>query len=75
MNYLNVFKMKIATIILSVLALGLIIFNATKLNFDALFEGESLIAIIVILASLCAIILLQILSTSKRIEKLSKQRK
>jgi uncharacterized integral membrane protein len=66
--------MKIATIILSVIALGLIIFNATKLNFDSLFEGESIIAIIVIIASLCAIILLQILSTSKRIEKLSKQK-
>ncbi len=66
--------MKIATIILSIIALGLIIFNATKLNFDALFEGESIIAIIVIMASLCAIILLQILRTSKRIEKLSKQK-
>jgi uncharacterized integral membrane protein len=67
--------MKIATIIFSVIALGLIIFNATLLDFNALFEGESLVAIIVILASLCAIILLQILQTSKRIEKLSKQRK
>lgn len=67
--------MKITTIIFSVIALGLIIFNATKLNFDALFEGESIIAIMVILASLCAIILLQILRTSKRIEALSKQRK
>jgi uncharacterized integral membrane protein len=67
--------MKITTIIFSVIALGLIIFNATKLNFDALFEGESIIAIMVIMASLCAIILLQILRTSKRIEALSKQRK
>lgn len=67
--------MKIVTIILSVIALALIIFNATQLNFDALFEGQSLVAIIVILASLCAIILLQILQASKRIEQLSKQRK
>lgn len=66
--------MKIATSILSLIGLGLIIFNATKLNFNALFEGESMIALIVILASLCAIILLLILHTSKRIEKLSKQR-
>lgn len=66
--------MKIATIILSLIALGLIIFNATKLNFNALFEGDSITAIMVILASLCAIILLQILQVSKRIEKLSKQR-
>lgn len=67
--------MKIVTIVFSVIAVALIVFNATKLNFDALFEGESMIAIIVILASLCAIILLQILNTSKQIEKLSNQRK
>lgn len=67
--------MKIVSIILSIIALGLIIFNATKLNFDALFEGESIVAIIVILASSCAIILLQIVRTSKRIEVLSKQKK
>ncbi|MGJ8591751.1 MAG: hypothetical protein ACSHXF_04345 [Aquaticitalea sp.] len=66
--------MKIATIILSVIAVGLIIYNATKLNFDALFEGDSLIASIVILASLCVVVLLQILTASKRIEKLAKQR-
>lgn len=66
--------MKIASIILSIIAVGLIVFNATKLNFDALFKGESLIAVIMILASLCAILVLQILWTSKRIEKLSKQK-
>tara|TARA_R110001606_G_scaffold128603_1_gene263222 strand:+ start:239 stop:445 length:207 start_codon:yes stop_codon:yes gene_type:complete len=65
--------MKIFTILLSVIALGLIAFNATKLNFDALFEGESIIAIITIVASLCVIILMQILRTSKRIEQLSKR--
>ncbi len=67
--------MKIATIVLSIIALALIIYNATKLNFEAPFEGESIIALIVILASLCAIILLQILRTSKRIEQLSRQKK
>jgi uncharacterized integral membrane protein len=65
--------MKIFTILLSVIALGLIAFNATKLNFDALFEGESIIAIITIVASLCVIILMQILRASKRIEQLSKR--
>lgn len=67
--------MKITTIILSIIALALIVFNATKLNFDALFNGESLTAIIMILASLCAITLLQILKTSKRIDEISKQSK
>ncbi|MCB0446107.1 MAG: hypothetical protein KDD03_01075 [Gelidibacter sp.] len=65
--------MKIFTIILSIIALGLIIFNATKVNLDHPFEGESIIAIITIVASLCAVILLQILRISKRIEQLSKR--
>ncbi|HNQ26405.1 MAG TPA: hypothetical protein PKL92_00635 [Aquaticitalea sp.] len=60
--------------ILSILALGLIIFNATKLNFDNLFIGESKIAVITILALLCAILLLQILRISKKIEVLSKSK-
>lgn len=67
--------MKILTLILSILALGLIVFNATKLNINSLFQGESMVAIIVIMASLCAIILLQILRTSKRIEELSKEKR
>ncbi|MDN3491908.1 hypothetical protein [Winogradskyella bathintestinalis] len=66
--------MKIFTLILSVIAIVLIIFNATKLNFNALFEGESQTAIITIVAALCALILLQILRISKKIEKLSKGR-
>ena len=67
--------MKILTLILSLIAVGLIIFNATKLNFDALFEGESYTAILTIIAALCAIIILQIVRISKKIETLSKQRK
>ena len=66
--------MKLFTLVLSIIAVALIIFNATKLNFDALFEGESFTAIITIMAALCAIILLQILRISKKIEKLNKQR-
>jgi uncharacterized integral membrane protein len=67
--------MKIFTWILTIIALALIIFNATKLNFDALLTGESQTAIITIFAALCAIILLQILRISKKIETLSKKRK
>lgn len=65
--------MKLFTLILSVIAIALIIFNATKLNFEALFQGESYTAVLTIIAALCAIILLQILRISKKIEKLSKQ--
>ena len=67
--------MKIFSIVLSIIAVALIIFNATKLNFDALFEGESYTAVLTIIAGLCAIILLQILRISKKIETISKKRK
>ena len=67
--------MKIFTWIVSIIALALIVFNATKLNFEALLEGDSFTAIITIITALCAIILLQILRISKKIETLSKKRK
>ncbi|WP_452219743.1 hypothetical protein [Lacinutrix salivirga] len=65
--------MKLLTYVLSVIAIGLIIFNITKLNTSTLFEGESLVAIITIFAALCAILMLQILRISKKIEKHSKK--
>ncbi len=61
--------MKNLTIIISIVALGLIIFNVTKINFNAPFEDDSIIAIITVLASLCAILLMTILRISKRIEQ------
>jgi len=61
--------MKTFTILFTVVALALIAFNATKINFEALFEGESIVAIITILALLCGIILLQILKFSKRVSE------
>lgn len=56
-------------IVLIVLALGLAIYNITLLNFNNLFEGDSLIACIGVLASFCAIIILLIFNTSKRISE------
>lgn len=66
--------MKIATIILTVIAVALIAFNATKLNFDNLLNGESFTAVLTIISALCAILLLQILRISKKIERLQKKR-
>ncbi|APY08216.1 hypothetical protein BWZ20_07835 [Winogradskyella sp. J14-2] len=66
--------MKIFIWILTAVAVVLIVFNATKLNLDALLTGESQTAIITIISALCAIILLQILRISKQIETLSKKK-
>jgi len=59
---------KTISIILIVLAVALIAFNVTLLNFENLFEGDSIIALIGIVASLCAIVLLLIYMTSKKIQ-------
>lgn len=67
--------MKILSIVLTVIAIAIIGFNVTKLNFNHLFVGESMVALITIVLSLCAIILLQILRISKRIEQLSKEKR
>ena len=64
--------MKILTTVLTVIAVALIAFNATKLDFNNLLDGDSFTAVLTIVAALCAILLLQILRLSKKIEKLNK---
>lgn len=66
--------MKILTLVLSVIALGLILFNATLIDLNTPFEGDSVIAIITILASLCVIIMMAILRVSNKIDVLSRKR-
>jgi len=61
--------MKIASTILGLIAIGLIIFNITKIDFNNPFQGESTIAFIEIIAALIAILILAIFNISKRIEK------
>lgn len=67
--------MKIFSIIISCLALILIVFNFTKVDFNAPFEGESMAALITILAGSCCVLLMLILRISKRIEEKVKQRR
>ena len=67
--------MKVFTILFTIIAAGLIIFNCTKINFNNPFDDESIVALITILASLCGIILLQVLRLSKRVEAKLKSKK
>jgi len=60
-------KFLVYTIML--LALVLIVFNATKLDFQNLFKGDSIVALIGILAAACAIVMMLILLTANRIKK------
>jgi hypothetical protein len=65
--------MKTLIYTLLILSVSLLIFNATQLNFNDVLEGQSKIAIIGILASLCSILLLWILLVSKKIKEKTKQ--
>ncbi|HMB64501.1 MAG TPA: hypothetical protein VKN36_15580 [Eudoraea sp.] len=60
---------KKVTIVLLVLAIALIAYNTTIIDFQNPLEGNSIIAIIGIMAALCAIVLLLIYITSKKIQK------
>ncbi len=55
-------------VILIVLAILLIAYNVTLIDFINPLEGNSIIALIGILAALCAIVLLLIFMTSRNIQ-------
>lgn len=56
-----------------ILALLMAVFNATKIDYDAPLQGDSSVAVIGVLASTCALLLLFILLLSKKIaEKVNK---
>lgn len=61
--------MKIFTIIVTVVSIVLIGYNITKISLEAPFEGQSVVAFITIFASLCAIVLLQVLRLSKKVDQ------
>ena len=54
---------------MAVFALALIVFNVTLLDFSNLFEGDSMIALIGIAASFCALFILIIFRMSKMVEE------
>lgn len=60
---------KTISIILIILAVALIAYNVTLVDFSNPLEKNSTIALIGILASLCAVVLLLIFVTSKKIQK------
>ena len=67
--------MRIAIPIFIALAILLLIYNVTQVNYDAPFQGDSTVALIGILGSTCAIILLLILQISRKIARKEKERK
>lgn len=64
--------MKYAIYIGIILALGLAIFNITRVDFSRPFEGDSSIALVGVAACACAAVLLLILLLSKKIAQKAK---
>ena len=64
--------MKLFTKIITIIAILLVIFNAIRIDFKAPFDGESLIAVITVIAGLCVVLLMAILRISKKIENIHK---
>ncbi|UGU17303.1 hypothetical protein LS482_05385 [Sinomicrobium kalidii] len=60
--------MKYFTLILILLAVGLIGYNITLIDFGSPFEEDSIVALIGIFSALCAILLLVIFTVSKKIQ-------
>ena len=66
--------MKIFTTLLIIVAIALIIFNITILDFNNPLEGDSFVALVGVIASFCAVFILLIFKISKKIvQKLKNQ--
>lgn len=65
--------MKIATYIISVIALIICVFNITKINFETPLAGDSYTAVITVIAAGCAVLISTILRLSKKIDRLIKK--
>jgi hypothetical protein len=61
--------MKIFTTLLIIVAIALIIFNITILDFTNPLEGDSFVALVGVIASFCAVFILLIFKMSKKIEQ------
>lgn len=61
--------MKIISIILILIAVLVIIYNFTLVDFSNPLEGDSMVAIIGMLAALCAIALMVVLLLSRKVQQ------
>ena len=66
--------MKITSYIISIIGFIIVLYNITMVDISSPFTGDSIIALISILCGLCAILIVNILRISKKIQKLDKNR-
>ena len=66
--------MRIATYIITVIALAVGSFNVSKIDLDAPLNGDSFTALITAIIAGCAILIAAVLRLSKKVDSLSKKR-
>lgn len=64
--------MKIFTYIIIAFSLITIVFNVIKIDFEKPFEGESTIALIGIIASFCAMLMVTLLMVARKVVEQTK---
>ena len=65
--------MKITTYIISGIALIVLIFNATKIDFEAPLVNDSYTAFITSIAACCAILIATLIRVVRKIDRLTKK--
>jgi len=66
--------MKKTIIIISVLAILIIVFNITLIDFNEFFLEKNTVAIITIIAGICCLLLLRIVKVSNKIKNYNKEK-
>ena len=66
-------KMKVATRIILVLAIAVIVFNIFQLDFDDIFSNKNTTSLITIIAGLCCILMLRIITLVNKIKNYKKR--
>lgn len=64
--------MKLFTYIIIALSLITIVFNATKIDFEKPFEGESTVALIGIITAFCAMLIVSLFMVAKKVVEQTK---
>jgi uncharacterized integral membrane protein len=66
--------MKIATKIISIIAILIIIFNMTLIDFSNFFSDNNIVALVTIIAGLCCLVILRILVLTNKIKDFRKDK-
>ena len=65
--------MKVLIYLVSIIALSIIIFNVTQINFEVLFSYENFTSVVMILAGFSCLIIMRIMFLNEKIKKIQKK--